>query len=259
MGRLDGKIALITGAGSGQGRAAALLFAQEGAKLALVDWDEKGGADTLSALKDIGSKAFFHKADVSQEGEVKGMFQEIKERFGLLHVIYNNAGIGYSFGHMGSIEETSSEDWDLVLQINLRSVFLCCKYGIPLLLQSGGGSIINTASINALVAVPGADAYTASKGGIVSLTRVLARDYGLKNIRVNCICPGPIETPMIESRIHLPQYQARYQQATALGRIGKPIEVAYLALFLASDESSYITGAIIPVDGGWTIGWTPRI
>lgn len=259
MGRLDGKVALITGAGSGQGQAAAILFAQENATLALVDWNEKEGTQTLREIENSAGQAFFLRADVSEEEEVQHIFTEIKERFGRLNVIYNNAGVGASFGHMGSIEEASVEDWDLVVRINLRSIFLCCKHGIPLLLESGGGSIINTASINALVAVPGGDAYTASKGGIVSLTRVLARNYGLKNIRVNCICPGPIDTPMIASRIAQPQYQERYRQTPALGRTGKPIEVAYLALFLASDESSYITGAIIPVDGGWTIGWTPRL
>ncbi len=240
------------------GKAAAIMFALEGARLAVVDWDEKGGNETILEIKKTGGEAFFWKADISEEKEVQRMFGEVKERFGQLQILYNNAGVGASFGHMGAIRDSSVEDWDLVIRINLRSIFLCCKHGIPLLLESGGGSIINTASISALVATPGADAYTAAKGGVVSLTRVLARDYGLQNIRVNCICPGPIETAMIGSRIKEPQFQERYRQAPALGRIGKPVEVAYLALFLASDESSYITGATIPVDGGWTIGWAPR-
>ncbi|MDD1779307.1 MAG: SDR family oxidoreductase [Candidatus Helarchaeota archaeon] len=258
MGRLDGKVALITGAGSGMGKAAAILFAKENAKLALVDWEEKGGIDTLGEIEKYSTGAIFLKADVSKEDDVKKSLSEVKKQFGELHVIYNNAGIGPSFGHMGSIEETGVEDWDLVMRINLRSIFLCCKYGIPLLLESGGGSIINTGSINALAPILGFDAYTASKGGIVSLTRVLARQYGLRNIRVNCICPGPIETPMLAARAAQPQHQDRFRQSTALGRTAKPIEVAYLALFLASDESSYITGATIPIDGGWSAGWTPR-
>lgn len=256
-GRLGDKVAVITGAASGQGRAAALLFAAEGATMVLTDWNEDQGKRVLGEVEHAGGRASFVRADVSKEDDVRSLFKTVEERHGRLDVLYNNAGVGFSFGRMSALAETSVEDWDTVMGINLRSIFLCCKYGIPLMLKSGRSSIINTASINALMAVPGADAYTASKGGIVSLSRVLARQYGKRGLRVNCICPGPIETPMIGPVLKDPKWGTYLRSVTALGRVGKPEEIANLALFLASDESSYVTGQAIAADGGWSIGWVP--
>ena len=254
-GRLDGKIAVITGAASGQGRSASLLFASEGATVILTDWNEDQGRKVFTEVQEGNGKGMFLKADVSKERDVKDLFTLVGDKYNRLDVLYNNAGVGFSYGHMSPLVTTTVDEWDTILGINLRSVFLCCRHGIPLM--KNGGSIINVASINALIAVPGADAYTASKGGIVSLTRILAREYGRKGIRVNCLCPGPIDTPMIRSALTDAKSKAYFEDAIALGRVGKPEEVAHVALFLASNDSSFVTGQMIAVDGGWTVGWVP--
>jgi meso-butanediol dehydrogenase / (S,S)-butanediol dehydrogenase / diacetyl reductase len=254
-GRLEGKVAVITGAASGQGRAAARLFAKEGAKVVVADLNDEVAQEVVGEITDSGGEAAAARVDVSREADVEAMIRQAVEEFGRLDVLFNNAGVGYSASDrmkMASVVETPEKDWDAILAINLKGVAMGCKHAIPIMEEQGGGAIVNNASINALVGLPGADAYTAAKGGIVSLTRVLAVDWGPKNIRVNCICPGGVETPMIAPVLSDEQVLSFMRESTPLGRLAKPEETAQVALFLASDEASYLNGAIIPVDGGWT-------
>lgn len=253
--RLEDRVAVITGAASGQGRAAAKLFATEGAKVVVADINEDGGREVEHDIKHLGGEAIAVKVDVAREPEVRSMLQRALEEYGRLDVLFNNAGVGYSASarmKMASVVETPEKDWDAILAINLKGVAMGCKHAIPIMERLGGGSIINNASINALVGLPGADAYTAAKGGVVALSRVLAVEWGPKGIRVNCICPGGVETPMIAPVISDERVMESMKQNTPLGRLAKPEEIANVALFLASEESSYLNGAVIPVDGGWT-------
>ena len=253
--RLEGKVAVITGAASGQGQAAARLFAAEGAKVVVADVNAEGAEKTVEGIRASGGKAVPVQADVSREADVEAMIRRAVDEFGRLDVLFNNAGVGYSAADrmtMASVVETPEEDWDAVLAINLKGVAMSCKHAIPVMERQGGGAIVNNASINALVGLSGADAYTAAKGGVVALTRVLAVDWGPKNIRVNCICPGGVDTPMIAPALADEQVSNFLRESTPLGRLARPEEPARVALFLASDESSYLNGAIIPVDGGWT-------
>lgn len=252
--RFTGKTVIVTGAGGGQGREASLLFAAEGASVVVADINETGADETAQLITDAGGTALAVKVDVSSEADMKGMVDKTIERFGQIDVLLNNAGIGFSATSrikMASVVETPMDDWDTVLAINLKSVALGCKYVIPHMVERGSGAIVNTASISALTSVPGADAYTAAKGGITALTRVLAADWGKKGIRVNCIAPGAVETPMIREALDT-GFAEFVATRTALGRSAQPSEIASVAAFLASDDASYITGAIIPVDGGWT-------
>ena len=254
-GRLEGKVAVITGAASGQGRAAARLFAKEGARVVVADLNDEGAQEVVRDITDSGGEAATARVDVSREAEVENMIRQAVEEFGRLDVLFNNAGVGYSASDrmkMASVVETPEKDWDAILAINLKGVAMGCKHAIPIMEEQGGGAIVNNASINALVGLPGADAYTAAKGGIVSLTRVLAVDWGPKNIRINCICPGGVETPMIAPVLSDEQVLSLMRESTPLGRLARPEEIAQVALFLASDEASYLNGAILPVDGGWT-------
>ena len=252
--RLKDKVAIITGAGSGQGKASAELFVREGAKVVVADWNETAGQQVAQGLQASGYEAMFVRTDVSDETEVAALVEQVMRRYGRIDVLFNNAGIGYSSTSrykMAPLLETPLKDWDAILGINLNGVYLVSKHVLPVMIQQRKGSIINNASLNGLLGVSGADAYTAAKGGVVALTRVMAVDYGKYNIRVNCICPGAIDTPMIADVLKIPEAREKYA-STPLGRIGRPEEVAYAALFLASDESSYITGLIMPVDGGWS-------
>ena len=252
--RLKGKIAVITGGAQGIGRAAAECFAAEGAKVVIADINDQAGADTESAIVKAGGTARFVHADVSSDDSVQNLFAETKQHYGALHVLYNNASV-FLGKNDGPVTELDVEVWDRVLGINLRSIFLCCKHGIPLMIESGGGAVINTGSSASVMGIPGCDAYTATKGATVSLTRSMAVEYGPKGIRVNCICPAGIDTPMVRaSSIDNPDFDADFFFSRApLGRLGTTREVAQLALFLASDESSYLNGAIIRADGGITI------
>lgn len=253
--RLAGKVAVITGAASGQGRAAARLFAEEGARVVVSDVNGEGAEEVADEIRDSGGEAVAVATDVSREAEVKAMIGAATETFGRLDVLFNNAGVGYSAADritMASVVETPEEDWDAVLAINLKGAAMGCKHAIPVMERGGGGAIVNNASINALVGLSGADAYTAAKGGIVALTRVLAVDWGPKGIRVNCICPGGVDTPMIAPAIADEAVASFMRESTPLGRLARPEETARVALFLASDEASYLNGAIVPVDGGWT-------
>jgi len=244
--RLKGKTALITGATSGMGEAAAKLFASEGARVAVIGRNEAEGE---RVVKEIGKESLFIKCDVSNEAQVKSMFDLVVKKWGKLDILYNNAGILVQ----NPVTETSEDDFNKVINIDLKGVFFCCKHGIPVM--SKGGSIINTASIAGLKGLPNLAAYTASKGGVIALTRQLAIEYS-KSIRVNCICPGTIYTPMVAKYLKFAPAkliaEARIKKMVPIGRFGQAEEVAQLALFLASDESSYITGSIITIDGGLT-------
>lgn len=252
--RLKDKVAVITGGGSGIGRAASILFAAEGAKVVVVDYQgvygRAVGQETADEIAAQGGEALYVETDLTVEEEVASMVRGAAERLGRIDVLFNNASHGYSSPlTMTTLLDTPEKDWNEVIRNNLNSLFFCTKYCQPEMVKAGGGSIINTGSSNALVAVPGADAYTAAKGGVVALTRILAITYA-PDIRVNCICPGAVRTPMIESMlVVLEDYM---NQNIPLKRVAEPEEIARVALFLASDEASYITGAIIPVDGGWT-------
>ncbi len=258
MGRLDGKIALITGAASGMGKVAATLFATEGAAVVVADvTDEAGQAAVEEIVGAGGSAAYFH-ADVSSHTDAEAMVGFAVERFGALHVLYNNAGVFPADD--GSVTDTPEATWDRVMSINLKGVFLGCKYGIPAMLGSGGGSVINVASFVALMgAATPQIAYTASKGGVLSMTREIAVEFARRNVRANALCPGPIETPLLAELMSDPARRERRLVHIPIGRLGQAHEVVNAALFLASDESSLITGTTFVVDGGITAAYvTPE-
>jgi NAD(P)-dependent dehydrogenase (short-subunit alcohol dehydrogenase family) len=256
--RLKDKVVIITGAGSGIGREAALLFAAEGGKILVADVNRKAGESTAAEINVAGSSAIFVPVDVSKESQVKEMVKAAEEKFGRLDVMMNNAGIFPDAD--GSVIDTTEEIWDQVMNINLKGVFFGCKHGIPALLRSGGGSVINIASFVALMgaAVPQI-AYTASKGGVLSMTREIAVEFARKNIRANAVCPGPVDTPLLSSILSDPVKRQRRLVHIPPGRFALPQEVAKAALFLASDESSYINGTSFLVDGGITAAYiTPE-
>jgi meso-butanediol dehydrogenase / (S,S)-butanediol dehydrogenase / diacetyl reductase len=253
--RLEDKVAVITGAASGQGHAAAYLFSGEGARVIVADANGEGAEETAKGIRASGGKAVAVETDVAREAEVEAMIRRAVDEFGGLDVLFNNAGVGYSAADrftMASVVDTPEEDWDAILAINLKGMAMGCKHAIPIMAENGGGAIVNNASINALAGLSGADAYTAAKGGVVSLTRVLAVDWGPRNIRINCICPGVVDTPMVAPVLADEQMATFMRENTPLGRLASPEEIARVALFLASDEASYLNGAVIPVDGGWT-------
>jgi NAD(P)-dependent dehydrogenase (short-subunit alcohol dehydrogenase family) len=249
--RLANKVAIITGAGSGMGRAAAVLFAREGAKVAVADIDPKTGEEVVGEIRTAGGEAFFIEVNVADEEQVKRMVASTVERFGTLHILYNNAGIMPADD--GAVTDITEQTWDKVLDVNLKSAFFCCKYAIPEMIKAGSGSIINTASFVALLGctVP-QDAYTASKGGMISLTKSLAVQYAKQGIRANAICPGPIETPLLRMLWTSEEARSLRLNRIPLGRFGAPEDIVYLALYLASDEASWTTGAVMVVDGGIT-------
>jgi len=247
--RLDGKVALITGAGSGIGHESSVLFARHGAMVVAVDVDLAAARDTVSALESAGSRAIAFRADVSKADDCAGMVAAAEREFGALHVIFNNAGIMHPDDD--DAVATTEAVWDKTMDVNARGVFLGCKYGIPALRRAGGGSIINTASF---VAVMGAAtpqiAYTASKGAVLALTRELAVVHARENIRVNALCPGPLRTPLLMNFLDTEQKKQRRLVHIPIGRFGEAKEIAQAALFLASDESSFVTGTDFLVDGG---------
>lgn len=247
MGKLDSKVAIVTGAASGIGRATALLFAAEGAKVVLADWHEDDGANVAA---EIGDDALFVKTDVSQPQQVEAMVQTAVDKFGRLDVIFNNAGIE---GETAFTADCSFENWNRVIGVNLTGTFLGMKYAIPAMLKNGGGVIVNNASVAGLIGFPGIPAYAASKGGVVLMTKTVALEYAKQGIRANAICPGVIRTPMVE-RFTSGSEEARtsLEAAEPIGRFGEPEEVARLALFLACEDSSFCTGAPFVVDGGMT-------
>ncbi len=249
--RLQDKVALITGAASGIGRETALLFAAEGAKILVADVNDDGGEETVRLVKEQGGEAAYAHADVSRAADCEGMVRAAEDSFGRLDVMFNNAGIMH--GQDDNAETTSEEVWDLTMAINLRGVYLGCKYGIPALRRSGGGSIINTASFVALLGAATPQlAYTASKGGVLAMTRELAVVHARENIRVNALCPGPLRTELLMKFLDTDEKKQRRLVHVPMGRFGEAREMAKAALFLASDDASYVTGADFVVDGGIT-------
>jgi NAD(P)-dependent dehydrogenase (short-subunit alcohol dehydrogenase family) len=250
--RLKNKVAIITGVGSGQGRSASILFAKEGAKIAGGDWKREDGEITTSTVKSAGGEMVFAQGDVSSAKDCQNLVRTAMSSFGRIDILYNNAGVGFSSPlSMGDILNTPEEDWDRVIAINLKSMYLMCKFAIPEMIKSGGGSIVNTASIAALIGSEAAHAYTASKGGMLALARALAVEFGPKNIRVNTICPGAVDTPMIAPVIDPLKKSGQPFMTSPIRRLGTPEDIANCALYLASDESSFVTGANFVVDGGY--------
>jgi NAD(P)-dependent dehydrogenase (short-subunit alcohol dehydrogenase family) len=252
---LAGRVAIITGGGSGQGAAASALFARHGASVVVADWDGGAAERVVEAISAAGGTAVASRTDVSAEPDVKAMVELATSTYGRLDILFNNAGVGFSARSrytMASVVDTPLDDWNAIIAINLTGVALGCKYALPVMAAQGKGSIVNNASINGLVAMSGADAYTAAKGGVIALTRVLASDWGPKGVRVNCMCPGGVNTPMVSELVSLPEAKVTIDLFNPLQRLAEPEELAAVALFLASDASSYINGAILPVDGGWT-------
>jgi NAD(P)-dependent dehydrogenase (short-subunit alcohol dehydrogenase family) len=253
--RLKDKVALITGAGSGIGREAALLFAREGASVVVAEVADDAGRHTAADIEKAGGRAHFVHADVSRGDDVRAMVGEAERTYGRVNVLFNNAGVFPDAD--GSVLDTDEETWDFVLRVNLKGVFLGCKYGIPALLRAGGGSIVNTASFVALMgAATPQIAYTSSKGGVLALTREVAIEFARKGIRVNALCPGPVDTPLLQELFRDPERRKRRLVHIPMGRLARADEVAKAALFLASDESSYINGAAFTVDGGITAAYT---
>lgn len=250
--RLKGKVAIITGGSSGIGQATALLFAKEGAKVVIAARRPEAGNRTVNMIKKKGGKAIFIKTDVAKESDVKNLIKETVKRFKKIDILFNNAGIELS----KPVTETSAEELAKVLDVNLKGVFYGCKHAIPYMIKNKGGSIINTASTAGVVGSPNLAAYCASKGGVILLTKEIALDYAKKGIRVNAVCPGAIMTPMLKRFIDSsPNPKETKKQMAAMhpvARLGKPEEIANAVLFLASNESSFITGHALLVDGGLT-------
>ena len=256
--RLEGKAAFITGAASGIGRQSALRFAAEGALVAVVDVNADGAAAVANEVVGAGGKAIALRADVSSEDEVATAVADAEEAFGRLDVVFNNAGIMHSDD--GDAEATEETVWDLTMDINLKGVWFGCRHGIPALRRSGGGSIINTASFVALVGAATPQlAYTASKGAVLAMTRELSVIHARENIRVNALCPGPLRTELLMSFLDTEEKRQRRLVHVPMGRFGEASEIAEAALWLASDESSYVTGTDFSVDGGLTAAYvTPE-
>jgi NAD(P)-dependent dehydrogenase (short-subunit alcohol dehydrogenase family) len=257
-GRLEGRTALITGAGSGIGSEAAALFAREGAKVVIADSDAAAGERTAAAIEASGGRAQFVATDVGVAAQVEAAVAAAERVYGALHVLFNNAGIFPAAD--GSPVDTPEEVWDQVLRVNLKGVFLGCKFGIPALLRAGGGSIVNTASFVAVMGAATAQiAYTASKGGVLAMTREIAVAYARRGIRANALCPGPVDTPLIQELLADPAARARRLVHVPMGRLAGADEVARAALFLASDDAAYVNGATFLVDGGITAAYvTPE-
>jgi len=245
-------VAIITGAGSGIGRATAILFAREGAKVIVTDTNTSSGLETASQISKNNGEALFLKVDVSKEHDIRDLIEATVREFGKLDVLFNNAGIT---GVSGPIWKTSESEWNRILDVNLKGVFLGCKHAIPVMRKSGNGSIINTASELALVGSSDIPVYAASKGGVIALTKSLALQCTSYKIRVNCICPGPVMTPLLKADVPEEKELQRLAEDIPIGRIGEPLDIAYAALYLASDESTYVTGTSLVVDGGSTIAW----
>ena len=246
MSRLKDKVAVITGSGMGLGQAMGLLFSREGAKIVVSDINTAAGEETVGAIRLEGGDAIFVRADVSVAEDAERMIDAAVDSYGCVNVLVNNAGVQVE----KNVPDTTEEEWDYVLGVNLKGPFLCSRAAIPQMRRRGGGSIICISSISGLVGQPNQASYNASKHGVIGLVRAMACDHAGEGIRVNAICPGSMNTPMAAN---IPEeHLAPYRKANLFGRFAEPMEVAYAALFLASDESSYTTGSVMTVDGGYT-------
>lgn len=256
--RLADKVAVVTGGSSGIGRSISLLFAKEGARVAIVARDSSKASDVLREITKQGGNAVFVKADVCDEEQTKAMVNQVVEKYGKIHILVNDAGRGLN----KPIAEITEEEWEAVMDVNVKGVFFCTKHVLPKLIETGSGSIVNISSVAALFAVPNMAAYSTSKGALISMTRSVALDYAKYHIRANCICPTSISTPLFQKNagefaamkgITKEQLLENWDRAHPLGRLGQPEDVANAALFLASDESAFITGVSLLVDGGRTV------
>lgn len=245
---LENKVAIITGAGSGFGRATAELYAKEGAKIVAVDFNEETVQETVTSIQDNGGEAVAVKADVSMDEDVKNFIQTAVDTYGKIDILFNNAGI-YA---PGTVEETDIDDWNHSLDVNITALFLAGKYAMPYLKESKG-NIINTASAGGIIGFPNAISYATTKGAVISFTRAMAVDYAEAGVRINAICPGTGETGMTKDLLEIDEIYEGFISPIPMKRLGKPNDIANAALFLGSDQASYITGHALPVDGGWTM------
>lgn len=242
------KVALVTGGAMGIGKTTAQIFAREGARIVVVDIEAGGGEETVRLIKEAGGDALFVKCDVTKAMEVKAAIKKTVDTYGRLDCAFNNAGIGIP----GTTVECSEEDWDRVLDVNLKGVWLCMKYELSQMLIQGGGVIVNTSSAGGLIGTPGIAAYTASKHGVVGLTRTAALEHVTAGIRVNAVCPGSVPTPMLDPVVNHPEMKAMLESKHPMGRFGTTEEIAEAVVWLCSDRASYVTGVAFPVDGGVT-------
>jgi meso-butanediol dehydrogenase / (S,S)-butanediol dehydrogenase / diacetyl reductase len=251
--RLKQKVAIVTGGASGIGKTTAELFAEEGAKVVVADWNREAGEQTASTLSKTGYNVLYCFADVSKSQDVELLIQTTVNHYGKLDVVVNNAAIQI----LARLVDTAEEAWDRIQSVNLKGVFLGCKFAIPAMIEGGGGSIVNIASVLGFVGDPDLAAYCAAKGGVIALTKTAALTYGPQGVRVNCICPGDVETPLVKAYFDKSPEPEKFRQEIsskyALRRIATPREIAEVAVFLASDESSFITGSSVVVDGGLTV------
>ncbi len=250
-GMFAGKVAVVTGAGSGIGRQAALKLASNGAKVLAADIVEETGKETVEMIKQAGGEGVFFKVDVSKSAEVQAMINKAVELYGHLDIAFNNAGIEGPSG--GNFYDYTEEAFDRVTGINLKGVFLCLKYELPVMIKQGKGAIVNTSSIAGLVGFPGMPGYSASKFGVIGMTKSAAMQHSKQGVRINAVCPGVIRTPMVDRLTGRdPAAEAAYAAGHPIGRMGEPEEIADAVVYLCSDAASFITGAALPVDGGWT-------
>ncbi|MBB17039.1 short-chain dehydrogenase [Candidatus Poribacteria bacterium] len=248
--RISEKVAIITGAASGIGRTTAILFAKEGGKVIVADQNGVGGNETVDMIRSDGGQAIFERVNVTSATDIQNMVETTINTYGKLNILVNNAGIAIRL----PVVDLPEEDWDRNIDVNLKSIYLSSKYAIPRMIENKGGSIVNIASIYGIVGGRIRAAYTASKGGVVNLTRSMALDYALHKIRVNCVCPGFVNTPLLKNILKTPEEYQALADLHPMGRLGDMLEIAQGILYLASDASSFVTGIALPIDGGYTAG-----